>query len=106
MTELVTTPLTDRDAYKHADIEGHIPAVKKMVKAYVNSVKGESVEDQRANLPFIKKHELNNCVTYVMENLPAHVTRVDGYCVKSILIEVVDKMIKDLPPAPEPPEEA
>lgn len=95
--------MIEDNTYESPSIEGHETAVKNRVTSYVESEMGETVEEQRINLPKLKKY-LHLAVDYVMNDLPSGVDRVDGKIIKPILNEVIGEKIAELP-VPEVEEE-
>ena len=89
--------LLENDLYIKADITGKESAVKTVVDNFVESKKGSTEDEQRVNLPYIKKHYLLLAIDYVMAHLPDGVDRVDGACIRPLLDEVCNAKINALP---------
>lgn len=89
--------LISNDKYTMADISGKEENVKTVVEAYVDSIAGSTDDEKRVNYPYIKKSLLHGAVDYVMANLPAGVTRVDGLVIQPILDEVCAEKLAALP---------
>jgi len=97
--------LLENKIYVPADITDKENDVKIKIDNFVESLKGSTEDEQRINLPIIKKM-VQKAVSYVMLNLPTGVDRVDGACIRPLLNEVVDGKINALPVIEEePPEE-
>lgn len=82
--------------YVKAVITGHEASVKSMVEDFVDSVKSNDVDKQRIRLPMIRKM-VGDAVSFIVDDMPVGVTKIDGYVVQPILESVVDKKIADLP---------
>lgn len=88
--------LISNDKYTTADINGKEENVKTVVQAYIATVEGSTDAEKRINLPILKGY-LHQTVDYVQANLPAGVTRVDGFVIGPILQEVCNEKIAALP---------
>lgn len=88
--------LIDNDSYQSPSIEGKEADVKSVVEAFVDSVKGDTEDEQRINLSILK-NRLHMAVDYVMVNLPSGVERVDGSVIQPILDEVINEKLAELP---------
>jgi hypothetical protein len=86
----------NEDLYVPADISGKESVVKAVVEDFVVLAMGSTVEEQRVKLPFIRK-AIGDAVSYVVENMPDGVSKVDGYVIEPLLIQVVDEKIGALP---------
>jgi hypothetical protein len=88
--------MLEDNKYESPSIEGHETAVKNRVVSFVESEMGETVDEQRINLPKLKNY-LHSAVDFVMNDLPSGVERVDGKVIKPVLIDVIQEKISVLP---------
>ncbi len=86
----------ENKSYDKADVVGYETDVQSVVEAFVDAVEGSTNDEKRRNLPVIRKL-IHEAVDHVQANLPAGVTRVDGYAVQPVLESVVDTRIAALP---------
>lgn len=83
-------------------VEPDCQAVFVVVRQWVSNEKGSTEEEQRYRLPKLENY-YKYCVSYVMDNLPEGVERVDGNCIKPLLKVVIQDEIANLPVVePEP----
>ncbi len=82
----------EEDIYAQATIEGHETATKTRVTTFVDSFELDNASD----LNKLKLH-LHEAVSYVQDNLPTGVDRVDGYVIQPILNLVISEKIAKLP---------
>ncbi len=88
--------LLDNDKYIKADISGYETEVENLISEYIDSIKGETEEQQRSNLPILKR-DIHGTIDYIMEHKTSDY-RVDGYTIRSMLLQVVQTKIESLPP--------
>lgn len=73
------------DVYVSANIEGKEEDVKVVVKNYFDSLVDKS------------EASVQSAVDFVMNNLPSGVSRVDGYCVEPLLVQVKSEQVVEEP---------
>lgn len=84
----------DNDGYVKASVD--VVKVESVVSVFVDSfLTGDAVNDRR--VLSVLGNRVQDCVDFVMGNLPVGVSRVDGYVVRPILEKVVSVKLNDLP---------
>ena len=84
----------DDDGYVKASVD--VVKVESVVSVFVDSfLTLDNVVNRR--VLNVLRNRVQDCVDFVMGNLPVGVDRVDGYVVRPILEKVVSVKLSDLP---------
>lgn len=89
--------IVENEKYIPTDISGFENELYVKVYNYIQLMKDVDADEIEmiSDLNTLKKY-VQDCVSYVNENIPVGLDRVDGYCIRPILNEVVNNEIESV----------